>query len=162
VPPVQPVATEAVEAALACAMNDEPQGPGGVDAEAEAFVDAVIRDNGVVLFALEWCEFCWAVRKLFARLGIAYRSVDIDSVAYHAGEMGTRIRAVLKARTGSPTIPQIYIGGENVGGSMDLFDAMRAGTMQKRLDAAGVAYDRESGIDPYDLLPKWLHPRKIA
>jgi len=102
------------------------------------------------------------VRKLFARLGIAYRSVDIDSVAFHAGEMGTRIRAVLKGRTGSPTIPQIFIGGENIGGAMDLFDAMRAGSMQRRLDAASVDYDRESGIDPYDLLPKWLHPRKIA
>ena len=26
-------------------------------------------------FSLEWCEFSWAVRKLFARLGIPYRSV---------------------------------------------------------------------------------------
>jgi cysteine synthase A len=163
VPVVQPVATLAAEPALACAMNDEPTAESAVrDDEAEAYLDAALRDHGVVLFALEWCEFCWAVRKLFARLGIAYRSVDIDSVAYHEGEMGTRIRAVLKRRTGSPTIPQIFIAGDNVGGAMDLFDAMRAGAMQQRLDAAGVAYDRESGIDPYDLLPKWLHPRKIA
>ena len=54
-------------------------------AEAERFVDEIVRDEPVVLFALEWCEFCWSVRKLFARLGIAYRSVDLDSVAYQAG-----------------------------------------------------------------------------
>jgi cysteine synthase A len=166
-PVVQPVATLAAESAPTCAMNDEPKTdpkaePAARDDEAEAFVDAALRDNGVVLFALEWCEFCWAVRKLFARLGVAYRSVDIDSVAYHANEMGTRIRAVLKRRTGSPTIPQVFIAGENVGGAMDLFDAMRAGSMQRRLDAAGLAFERESGIDPYDLLPKWLHPRQIA
>jgi len=30
------------------------------------------------------------------------------------------------------------------------------------LDAAGVAYDRQVHLDPYSLLPKWLHPRKSA
>ena len=77
------------------------------------------------MFALEWCEFCWSVRKLFAQLGIAYRSVDLDSVAYQAARpAAAKIRAVLKARTGTPTIPQIFIGGEHVGGCTDLFDAM--------------------------------------
>ena len=115
------------------------------------------------MFALEWCEFCWAVRKLFARLGIAYKSVDIDSVAFQQGDMGTKIRAVLKERTGSPTIPQIYIGGTHVGGCIDLFDAMRAGRMQqaarrcrcRRTTAAPTSI-------PTSLLPKWLHPRKTA
>ena len=51
-----------------------------------------------VLFALEWCEFCWSVRKLFAQLGIAYRSVDLDSVEYQADDLGGRIRAVLADR----------------------------------------------------------------
>jgi cysteine synthase A len=119
-------------------------------------------DRPVVMFALEWCEFCWAARKLFARLGIAYKSVDIDSVALQQGDLGTKIRAVLKERTGSPTIPQIYIGGTHIGGAMDLFDAMRAGRMRKLLDAAGVEHDRSVDIDPYSLLPKWLHPRKTA
>jgi cysteine synthase A len=76
--------------------------------------------------------------------------------------MGSKIRAVLKARTGAPTIPQIYIGGTHVGGCTDLFDAMRSGRMQQLLGAAGVAYDRNVQLDPYGLLPKWLHPRKSA
>jgi cysteine synthase A len=113
------------------------------------------------MFALEWCEFCWAVRKLFARLGIAYKSVDIDSVALQEGDMGTKIRAVLTQRTGSPTIPQIYIGGTHVGGCIDLFDAMRAGRMRQLLEDAGVAFNRAVQIDPC-LLPKWIHPRKAA
>jgi cysteine synthase A len=121
-----------------------------------------VRDHGVVMFALEWCEFCWAVRKLFARLGIQYHSVDIDSVALQAGDMGTKIRAVLKHRTGSPTIPQIYIGGTLMGGCTELFDAMKAGRVQQLLDAADVEHDRGADVDPYGLLPKWLHPRKTA
>jgi cysteine synthase A len=133
-----------------------------LDEEAATFVTNAVRDHAVVLFALEWCEFCWAVRKLFARLGIAYQSVDLDSVALQQRDLGGRIRAVLRGRIGSPTIPQIYIGGRHVGGCTDLFDAMADGSMQTLLDAAGVTYDRSIDLDPYDLLPKWVHPRKTA
>jgi cysteine synthase A len=133
-----------------------------LDEEAESFVINVVRENPVVMFALEWCEFCWAVRKLFAKLGIAYRSVDIDSVAFQERHMGTKIRAVLKDRTGSPTIPQIYIGGKHVGGCMDLFDAVRGGSLRRHLDHAGVEYDRNADVDPYGFLPQWMHPRKTA
>jgi len=133
-----------------------------LDAEAAAFVAAAVRGEPVLMFALEWCEFCWAARKLFDRLGVEYRSVDVDSVAFQARDMGVKIRAVLKELTGSPTIPQIYIGGERIGGCTDLLDAMANGQLQQRLDAAGVAYDRSASFDPYGLLPKWVHPRKAA
>jgi cysteine synthase len=141
-----------------------PQAPAApaLDGAAEAYVDTVLRENPVVMFALEWCEFCWAARKLFARLGVAYRSVDIDSVALQQGELGTKLRPVLKARTGTPTIPQIWVGGTHVGGATDLFDALRSGRLQRLLADAGVAHDRQAQIDPDDLLPKWLHPRQAA
>ena len=132
------------------------------DRTADAFVAQTIRDNAVVMFALEWCEFCWAARKLFVRLGVPFKSVDIDSVAYQANDMGTKIRAVLKEQTGSPTIPQIWIGGTHVGGAMDLFAAMRTGRMQGLLAQAGVGYDRSADIEPDVFLPKWLHPRVAA
>jgi cysteine synthase len=133
-----------------------------LDGDAEALVTQVVRDHGVVMFALEWCEFCWAARKLFARLGIEYHSVDIDSVAFQRGDIGTKVRAVLKQRTGAPTIPQIYVGGTHVGGCTELFDAMRDGRLHQMLDAAGIKHDPGVDIDPYSLLPKWLHPRKTA
>jgi cysteine synthase len=136
--------------------------PAVTDADAEALVADAIRDNAVVMFALEWCEFCWAVRKLFARLGIAYRSVDIDTPAMQVGDLGVRVRGVLRRLTDASTIPQIFIGGQAIGGCTDLFDAMRAGTLRGRLDAAGVEHDRSAGFDPYELLPQWLHPRKTA
>ena len=69
---------------------------------------------------------------------------------------------MLKARTGAPTIPQIWIGGTHIGGATDLFEAMRDGRMQRLLEQAGVAYDRDADVDPAQFLPKWLHPRKAA
>ncbi|HEY6512441.1 MAG TPA: cysteine synthase A [Burkholderiaceae bacterium] len=148
--------------AVAPAAIRQPEAAAALDDGAAAFVTEVVRNQRVVMFALEWCEFCWAARKLFARLGIAHHSVDIDSVAFQQGDLGSKIRAVLKERTGMPTIPQIYIGGTHVGGATELFDAKRDGRLSKLLDAAGVEHDRHADIDPYSLLPKWLHPRKTA
>jgi cysteine synthase A len=133
-----------------------------LDPVAEDFVSSVVRDNKVVLFSLEWCEFSWSVRKLFSRLGVEYQSVDLDSVAYHADNRGGKIRAVLEDRIGSPTMPQIYIGGDHVGGCTELFDEMRAGTMQQRLHDCGATCRNDIDFDPYELLPKWVHSRRTA
>jgi cysteine synthase A len=133
------------------------------DAEAAAFVADAIAGNAVVMFALEWCEFCWAVRKLLARLGVAFASVDLDSVALQKNDLGTRMRPILKARTGSPTIPQIWIAGSHVGGATDLFEALRDGRMQRLLAQAGIALGADAeDVDPAQFLPKWLHPRQAA
>ena len=133
-----------------------------LDAEAERFVSDVINEEPVVLFALEWCEFCWSVRKLFGHLGIEYRSIDLDSVEYQQDDLGGKIRAVLAARTGTVTIPQIFVAGEHIGGCTEMFDAMRDGSLPKTFRANGIRYDDSRQIDPYSLFPKWLQPRKSA
>ena len=132
-----------------------------VSADAVAFVERVIGDteHPVAMFALEWCEFCWSVRRLFARHGIAYRSVDLDSVEYQSGNQGGKIRAALTARTSFGTIPQIFVGGEFLGGCTDVFDAYKQGRLQELLEKNNVNYDRNVKLDPYSFLPTWLHPR---
>jgi cysteine synthase A len=102
------------------------------------------------------------VRKLFARVGIKYRSVDLDSVEFQDDDLGGKLRPVLHQRTGARTIPQLFIGGESIGGATETFNAWRAGTIQKRLSELGVAYDASVQLDPYSLLPGWLQPRKTA
>jgi cysteine synthase len=139
-----------------------PPVPTELDAQAVRFVDEILASEPVVLFALEWCEFCWSVRKLFGKLKVNYKSVDLDSVAYQEGDRGGKIRAVLSARLGVSTIPQIFVGGEHVGGCTEVFDAMRSGALQERLREQGVSCDTDIAIDPYSLLPKWLQPRKSA
>jgi len=132
------------------------------DAETAAFVDEVISDSGqpVVLFALEWCEFCWSVRKLFTKLGVPYRAVDLDSVAFQEGDRGGKIRAILKERVGSATIPQVFVAGECIGGAMDLFAAYSDGRLAVLLRASGIAMkEAEADFEPLSLLPGWLHKR---
>jgi cysteine synthase A len=129
--------------------------------EAAAFVADAVSDPAapVVMFALEWCEFCWSVRRLFQASGIAYRSIDLDSVAYQKDDWGGRIREALRARTQSPTIPQIFVGGAHIGGCSEIFDAFNGGRLQTLLREHDVAFVETGKADAYSFLPNWLHPR---
>jgi cysteine synthase A len=135
-----------------------------VEIDAAQFVEEVIHDakQPVVLFALEWCEFCWSVRRMFARCGIPFRSVDIDSVAFQPNDRGGKIRAALSARTGMQTIPQIFVGGQFIGGCTDLFDAWRQGRVQSLLSQSGIQCNAQAISDPNEFLPTWLHSRTPA
>ena len=143
-----------------------PAETAAVEAPASAigFVQEVVTDPSepVVMFALEWCEFCWSVRKMFRELGIAYRSIDLDSVEYQRGNRGGDIRAALQQRLGSPTIPQIFVGGEYIGGATETFDAFNEGKLQRLMDEKGIEYDRNMRFNAYNFLPKWLHPRQAS
>jgi len=134
------------------------------DADAQAYlVDAVGNaDQPVMMFALEWCEFCWSVRRFFSKLGVAYRSVDIDSVALQQDNLGGRVRAALTARTGCRTIPQVFVGGHFIGGCTETFDAYRSGDLQRLLKDSGVAFDEAATLDPYSFFPAWLQSRKAV
>lgn len=126
---------------------------------AHDFVNKVTREHRVVMFALEWCEFCWSVRKLFAKLGVKYKSVDLDSTEYAANDWGGDILRALTEQTGCITIPQIFYGGEFLGGCTDTFDTFKNGKLQQLMKQNGIVFDEHLNIDPYELLPKWLEPR---
>lgn len=128
-------------------------------AHATAFVEQTIRDHTVVMFALEWCEFCWSVRKMFAAAGIPFHSVDLDSVAFQKDNFGGDLRVDLRYRTGAATIPQIFVGGQHIGGATETFDAFNDGSLKTRLADAGVVVDPSMQKDAYSFLPSWLHPR---
>ena len=132
-----------------------------MDKDTESFVDEVLADvdQPVVVFALEWCEFCWSVRKFFKKVNIPYRTIDLDSVEFQADGRGQRIRAVLGERTSMQTIPQIFIGRKFIGGCTDVFDGWKDELIQPVLTESGVDFDSQSAVDPYSYLPEWLHPR---
>ncbi|MHA1189338.1 MAG: glutaredoxin domain-containing protein, partial [Alphaproteobacteria bacterium] len=145
--------------------DDKPAAPPppaeSVDPAAAAKVEAIVADadNPVVMFSHEWCEFCWSVRNMFAEANIPYRTIDLDSAALQEDNMGRKLRVALCERTGIQTIPQIFVGGELIGGCTETFDAFKDGSFGGKLAALDVAYDTGFADDPYSFLPKWLHPR---
>jgi cysteine synthase A len=129
-----------------------------VTPEARALVKGAIdsTEMPVVVFAMTWCEFTWAVRKLFARCGIAYRAIDLDSVKYQVDDLGAKVRAALTERTGVATIPQVFVGRTLIGGAMDTFEAFAKGRLQKLLESNHVAFEDKVGDKLYSLLPGWV------
>jgi cysteine synthase A len=132
-----------------------------VTEEAARFVTEAIedRDLPVVMFAFEWCEFCWSVRKMFGQTGIPFRSIDLDSAEYQKDDWGGKVRTALEARFSTKTIPQIFVGGEHIGGCTETFDAFKEGRLEELLAQHGVAYNPNVYLDPYSLLPTWIQPR---
>jgi cysteine synthase A len=150
-----------VAPARSTATAPAPEAPAQLDPQAQAFVDKVTNDAGrpVVMFAHEWCEFCWSVRRLFDEFAIPYRAVELDAAEYRADDRGGEIRKVLRQRTGSATIPQIFVGPQHVGGCTETFDAFNDGRLQRLLLQNGVEVKARGNVDAYSFLPKWLQPR---
>ncbi len=153
-----------VKAPPAVAPQAQPEpaaSPATPDTDAGDYVDLLLNDKEqpLVFFALEWCEFCWSVRKLFKAIEVPFLSVDLDSVKYQENDLGGRIREVLKDRFGVTTIPQIFINGHRVGGATDTFDAWNSGQLQQRLKEAGLRFSEPPDFNPFELLPGWLHSR---
>lgn len=146
-------------AAPAPAAEAAPDAP---TPDAIARMEALIADpeHPVVLFALEWCEFCWSVRKLLTAAGVPFRSVDLDSAAYRKGDLGGAVRKALAARTGAVTIPQVFVGGRHIGGATETFDAFNDGSLGRMLATLGHEVRGAEVGDAYRFLPAWLHPRK--
>ena len=67
--------------------------------------------------------------------------------------------AVLRDKTGLPTIPQIFVAGQHLGGATETFDAFNDNSLKAKLDECGVGYDPSMTRDAYSFLPTWLHPR---
>ena len=132
-----------------------------LDETASHELDAMLcdPDHPVVMFAYEWCEFCGAARKVFAKYGITYTAIDLDSASYQQGNRGDKIFEALKRRTGSVTLPQIFVGGNFEGGCIDVFESLKSGQLQTRLQKHGAIGDPSIRMDPYKLLPNWLLPR---
>lgn len=146
------------------AGDDEPvESDAAVDLDPAALaeVESILQEHQdqVLMFSLEWCEFCWSARKMLAACDIPYVTVDLDSVAFQENDRGGKILAVLNQKNDWPTIPQIYVGGEFIGGTTDLFDVGKAGELQSKLSAREIPYNEVINRDPYSFLPTWLHPR---
>ncbi len=95
-----------------------------------------IDDNDVVLYmkgtsAFPQCGFSSTVVQILAHLGIEYKDVNVleDGV----------IRQGIKDFANWPTIPQLYVKGEFVGGCDIIREMFEAGELQGLFDEKGIS-----------------------
>ena len=144
-----------------CLAPPPPAEDTEIPEEALAFVDDAVGnpESPVVVFALEWCEFCWAVRRLLEARGVEHRTVILDSAETQRRDPDSTVRAALARRTGERTVPQVFVGGVRVGGCTEVFAAQDSGRLDELLQQAGLEIEPAVGLDSRSLLPAWVHPR---
>jgi glutaredoxin 3 len=102
-----------------------------------SLVDDIVAKNKstpCVVYSKTYCPYCSDVKDLFQKqLKVDAKIVELDTLAD-----GDDMQAALVEISGMRTVPQVFVGGELVGGCDDTLAAYRSGTLEKLLKSAGV------------------------
>ena len=104
-------------------------------------IQATIDANDVVLFmkgtkSMPQCGFSSRVAGVLNYMGVDYQ--DVNVLADDA------IRQGIKDFSDWPTIPQLYVKGEFVGGCDIITDMTLSGELDTMFDESGVGYDKDA------------------
>merc|ERR1711892_227767 len=77
-------------------------------------VDTLISDNLVMVFSKSSCPFCVKIKQLFSNLHIQIEVLELNQIAD-----GSAVQAALAEKTGQRTVPNVFIGGQHIGGCDD-------------------------------------------
>ena len=107
------------------------------DNPATSTIQTEIDDNDVVLFMkgspmFPQCGFSAAVAHVLTTLEVKFKGVDVLQ--------DMEIREGVKQFSNWPTIPQLYVKGEFVGGCDIIREMAENGELQQLLDDKGVAH----------------------
>jgi monothiol glutaredoxin len=106
----------------------------------EQFIESAVKGNDVVLFMkgtpqFPQCGFSGQVVQILDHLGVAFKGFNVLE--------NEDLRTGVKTYSNWPTIPQLYVKGEFVGGCDIIREMFQAGELQGLLKEKGVAV-RES------------------
>jgi len=80
----------------------------------------------VELYTTKYCPYCVRAKMLLERKGVAYTEIDVSDDDNARAEL-------VKKSGGRRTVPQIFIGGEGIGGCDDLYALDAAGKLDSLL-----------------------------
>ncbi len=103
--------------------------------DANSRIAEIVTENPVVLFMkgtplFPQCGFSSRAVAILDHLNVQYESVDVLQ--------DMEIRQTIKSFSDWPTIPQLYVKGEFVGGSDIMMEMYEAGELEQLFDDAGV------------------------
>jgi len=101
-----------------------------------SWIDNEVKSNDVVLFMkgtpdMPMCGFSNRATQILTHLGVPFKGINVlESDALRNG---------IKDYTNWPTIPQLYVKGEFVGGSDIMMEMFQSGELKDLLTEKGVA-----------------------
>lgn len=101
--------------------------------DAQQRIDSLINQNKIMVFMkgnklMPQCGFSNNVVQILNMLGVPYETVDV------LDDQG--IRQGIKEYSNWPTIPQVYINGQFVGGSDIMIELYQSGELQQMVEVA--------------------------
>lgn len=104
--------------------------------DTNARIAEIVSANDVVLFMkgtplFPQCGFSSKAVAILDHLGVAYESVDVLQ--------DMEVRQGIKAYSDWPTIPQLYVKGEFIGGSDIMMEMYQAGELQQLMSESGLS-----------------------
>ena len=102
----------------------------------EQFIDNEVKSNDVVVFMkgtpqFPMCGFSGQVVQILDYIGVPYKGINVLE--------SDELRQGIKAYAQWPTIPQLYVKGEFVGGCDIIREMFQAGELQQLFADKGVA-----------------------
>ena len=99
--------------------------------ETQQKIDEIVKTNKVVLFMkgnklMPQCGFSMRALGIINALGVDFETVDVLA--------DNNIREGIKVYSNWPTIPQLYIDGEFIGGSDITMELYNNGTLAKKVE----------------------------
>jgi glutaredoxin 3 len=82
----------------------------------------------ITIYTKDYCPYCHAAKELLRKKGAAFTEIDIQKHPERRAEM-------IQKAGGRSTVPQIFIGGQHVGGCDDIHDLDGAGKLDPLLKA---------------------------
>ena len=106
-----------------------------------AFIDDKVKNNDVFLFMkgtpdFPMCGFSGRVVQILDYLGVDYDSANVLE--------NQDLREGIKAYANWPTIPQLYIKGEFIGGADIVTEMFQAGELQSHLAENGIVTEQSA------------------
>ena len=106
--------------------------------DAHAQIDNEVKSNDVVLFMkgtpqFPMCGFSGQVVQILDYVGVPYKGVNVLE--------DDGLRQGIKTYSNWPTIPQLYVKGEFVGGCDLVREMFQAGELGALFDAKGIAHN---------------------
>ena len=96
--------------------------------------------TGIEVYSKAWCPYCLKAKALLRSKDVAYDEIDITD--------DERLQDEMVERSGMRTVPQIFIGGEPIGGYDGLARLNATGELDRRL---GLTADEAPLTDVYDV-----------
>ncbi|CCQ60978.1 Grx4 family monothiol glutaredoxin [Crocosphaera watsonii] len=96
-------------------------------------IDQLVNNNKILVFMkgaklMPQCGFSNNVVQVLNSLGVSYETVDVLA--------NEEIRQGIKEYSSWPTIPQVYINGEFIGGADIVYEMYQKGELQQMIEVA--------------------------